>query len=144
MPIDATLIADGQGVVYVHRGAVTADELLDITRKALTRPEKVRKVLFCIIDQSDVALSYEPMHVISQLQILDKKLIQLMRKGFVQAIIAPSDLAFGYARMWQALSENEGWESRVVRSRDEAEKWVRERVQKRFGVELPEKLLAQV
>ena len=141
MPIDATLIANGQGVVYTHRGTVTADELLEITRKALARPEKVRKVLFSIIDQSDVALSYEPMQVISHLQILDKKLIGLMHKGFVQAIIAPSDLAFGYARMWQAMSENEGWESRVVRSRAEAVAWVRERVKARFDVELPEKLL---
>jgi hypothetical protein len=141
MPIDATLIGGGQGVVYIHRGAVTADELLAMTHKALARPEIVRKVLFCIIDQSDVALSYEPMQVISRLQILDKKLIRLMHKGFVQAIIAPSDLAFGYARMWQALSENEGWESRVVRSRAEAVAWVRARVKERFAVELPEKLL---
>jgi hypothetical protein len=41
------------------------------------------------------------------------------------AIVAPSDLAFGIARMWEAFAEVTRWNTHVFRSRAEADPWLR-------------------
>lgn len=40
------------------------------------------------------------------------------------AIVAPSDLAFGTARLWQAYADITAQQTQVFRSRAEAEAWI--------------------
>ena len=54
------------------------------------------------------------------------------------AIVAPRDLEYGLSRMWQAFVEDNGWETMVFRSREQAEEWVREKVSQNFSTDLDE------
>jgi len=53
------------------------------------------------------------------------------------AIVAPSDLLFGLARMWETLAAQPGLNSRVVRARPEAIAWLEDELTRRglaFGL----------
>jgi hypothetical protein len=46
------------------------------------------------------------------------------REGSRVAIVAPTDLLFGIARLFEMSGESSGWDARVFRSMDEARTWL--------------------
>ena len=49
------------------------------------------------------------------------------------ALISKSDVGFGLSRMWEILAEKTNWDTRVFRSRSDAEKWLRTKVFEKFN-----------
>jgi len=52
----------------------------------------------------------------------------------VVAIVANQDLIYGLARMWEMLSYKTEWEKMVLRNREDAEAWIKERVKGKYGI----------
>lgn len=51
----------------------------------------------------------------------------------IVALISRSDVGFGLSRMWEILAEKTNWETRVFRSRGDAEKWLKIKVYEKFN-----------
>ncbi len=92
---------------------------------------------FIIVDLTQVTSLTGETSELEQLVVQDKLLAALTRPGLPFAVVAPQDAHYGVARMWQAISEDIGWDTRILRDRNSAETWIRERVQAKFGMSVP-------
>ena len=137
MPVRVLEVAGGTGLVFHCHGRVEGQDHIRANREVMADPGKLGTRYFCIIDHSGATeMSYDGSavkHLVEQ----DKQLMKHLRPGFLVAVVAPGNLEFGFSRMWQSMAEVTGWEILVVRSRDEAERWVRLAAQRKFHVEIP-------
>jgi hypothetical protein len=58
----------------------------------------------------------------------DMQIAKLTPEGVVVAVISPSDVDFGMARMWRVFSHETGWEIGVFRSWEGAADWLTSRI----------------
>ena len=125
MPIVLTEIENGIGVALTCSGIVTGQEMIEANMVLLSMGTRVRDWRFCVVDHTAVqSVDYSPEDV----QItadLDHAIALNTRKGMLVAIVAPSDVQFGFAQMWRDLARRTGWETMVVRTREQAEEWIR-------------------
>ena len=97
---------------------------MDAENVLLTTEDKVRDITFSLVDLSDVTrfeVTSDEIHRIADVA----KRIALLAPHIVVAVIAPGDYVFGLARMWETLVESTGWTTAVVRSKAEADAWVK-------------------
>jgi hypothetical protein len=93
--------------------------------------------LFIIVDLSEATSLTGEDTELEKLVVQDRVLATLTRPGLPFAVVAPQDAYFGVARMWQATSEETGWDTKILRDRVSAETWIRDRVLAKFGVPVP-------
>ncbi len=137
MPVRVREIAGGKGLVYECYGRVEGEDHVRANRGVMADSKALGSRYFCIIDHSGATeLAYDGTAV-KQIVEQDKQMMSVIRPGFLIAVVAPGNLEFGFSRMWQSMAEITGWEILVVRSRDEAERWIRLAAQRKFHLELP-------
>ena len=137
MAVKASIVAQGAGIVYWCYGVATSRELMRANEAALANPEVLRGMCFGLVDQTDVT---EFDYGTTELRLVaeqDRKVAEFVAQGFLVAVVAPTDVGFGYSRMWQSIAEVTGWETLVVRTRAEADAWIHKRAKQKFGLELP-------
>jgi hypothetical protein len=127
MPIETEVLQNGTGLLLICRGTVTGKDKIEAMERLLAAPELVSHLRYIVIDQNAarVDLSAQDIRTLAE---LERRIAQLAPPGVVGAIIASRDVDYGMARMWQVLVEETGWETRVFRSFDEADSWLREKV----------------
>jgi hypothetical protein len=127
MPIEIEVLQNGTGLHLIGRGTVTGRDKIEAMERLLASPELLRHLRYMVIDEgvAHVDLSAQDIRTIAE---LDRRIAQIAPPGIVIAIIAPREVDYGMARMWQILIEETGWETMVFRSFDEADSWLREKV----------------
>lgn len=138
MPIEVQVVHGGAGRLWTLRGVFSGKELIARNEETL-RTKRYEGVRWMIMDETEatsIDVSPEEVRIITQ---QDERMAAVLPE-MVTAIVAPHDLGFGMSRMWEALTERQGWSTRTFRSRPEAEAWLREEVRRRFRMELPEDL----
>src|SRR5262245_60801885 len=136
MPIRIEIRQAGAGVILDWSGSLTLSDFHEVQTGFLTSSEKLKQVKYILVDLTFVAtlnVPYRDMELIAQ---GDMRLAQNATPGVLFAVAAPRDLGFGLARMWQVLAEKTKWETMVLRSRAEAEAWIRERAHEKFGLDI--------
>jgi len=124
MPFSVKWNAEGQTVLCSGSGVVTGQEILRDTEACLARHERLRTLLRATIVLAGITgleITVEEVRVIAS---LDARLAALNPRVTV-AIVAPQDVVFGFARMWETLVEATGWKTRVFRTEPEAEAWLK-------------------
>ena len=137
MPIETRMLPSG-GRLWIVNGALSGKEII-ARNDAVFKMKAYEGVRWLIIDESQVTsvdLSTEEIGIITQ---QNDRLASLLPK-LVTAIIIPYDLGLGMARLWEIKTERQGWSSNILRSRAEADAWVRQEVFNKFGTELPKDL----
>lgn len=136
MPIEIEGRQNGAGVIYNCRGAMTAADFFQAGRTFLVTPDDIKQWRYCLIDLTSVeAMEIEYKDVVSIVQ-QNKRIAAFALPGVLLAVASPTNLGFGFARMWELLVEEVGWETRTFHSRSEAEIWLNERTRKKFGFDL--------
>ncbi|MCU1308233.1 MAG: hypothetical protein JWN45_2928 [Acidobacteriaceae bacterium] len=133
MPIEVEVLQNGTGLLLICRGKITGKEKIQIMERLLASPESVSRLRYIVIDQADAHLDLSP----QDLRILAGQarcLAKIAPAAVVAAIIAPREVDYGMARMWQVFVEETGWETMVFRSIDEADSTLREKVGAWAGV----------
>jgi hypothetical protein len=132
MPVDVQMLSDGLGWVASCRGTVTGDEFIQRTEKLLRSPDRLQKLRYAILDLTDA--SFFDFSASQEQCVADQaQQLAVLLPSFVHAVILTSDLPFGISRMWEALCQQPGWSTRTFRSRSEANTWVRQEMNQRFG-----------
>jgi hypothetical protein len=124
MPIEVEVLQNGTGLLLTCRGKIAGKEKIEIMERFLASPESVSRLRYIVIDQADAALDLST----QDLRILAgqaRRLAQIAPAVVVGAIIAPREVDYGMARMWQVFVEETGWETMVFRSIDEADSALR-------------------
>jgi hypothetical protein len=124
---------DGAGLLFICTGNVTAKDLLDAKDRLMETPTRLRECQFAIVDlglASSLQLSPDEVRQIAE---RDREIAVITRPGLPVAVLAPTDVAYGLARMWEVFVENTGWETIVFKAREEGEDWVRQKAKALYG-----------
>jgi acyl-coenzyme A thioesterase PaaI-like protein len=98
---------------------VTGKEFIEVIEKHFSSEERMRKYRYGLIDLSGVEAIDVSTGEVEMLVDMNKHAEGIIHDGVV-VHVAPTDVAFGMARMWQAMMEKVNWETHVSRSRDDA------------------------
>ena len=125
MPITISEADHGLGSIIQATGILTDDEYIHSINKHLSQQEDIlKKHLYSISDYSNVTelnISKEA------IQKIAKRCIQYstINQNIIIVIVAGSDLAYGLARMWGLLTDGSNLKINIVRTRNEAENWIK-------------------
>jgi hypothetical protein len=123
MPISYHLKPDARLVILIHAGAVTDDEFLRFY-KSLYEDNRFDKSFNLLIDLGQTSSSVRSAAAL-------RELAQFMQKQFVNttarpkiAVVAPKDVSFGMARMYNFFSRDMSYEFAVFRTTNAALTWL--------------------
>ena len=137
MPFSTEWVSEGRGVQLSGTGPLTGREILEAKIRLLRVPDRLKGLHYGLVDVTDVTeLSITRDDVLEFVQV-DMQIALIVPRPLAVAIVAPSDLAFGIARMWEAFAEVTGWNTHVFRSRADADPWLRPWVEGRLPAEPP-------
>ena len=136
MPLHVRNIAGRSAFEVCCQGRITDQDMIESARQVMSMEESFPVWRFAIIDlQADVVLDLD-FHEIQAAALRHQQMSGALHEGFLVAVIAPKDVQFGLARMWQSFADATGWEINVLRSRSEAEAWLRGRAAYKFDLHI--------
>jgi len=129
MPMSIDYIGDG-GIIARGEGVVTGSEIKEVNDIIYESPEKIKKIVYQICDLTNVSDISGSNFEIEELAIQDKKASEVNPNMFI-AIVGEEDLVYGLSRMWEAFAHDSPFETMVFRKMEDAQQWIREKLQKR-------------
>ena len=136
MPIEIIDLDDGIGNIILGSGILTVNEYIDALKKHLTQDrEKFKRYKYSLTDYTAVTGIDEATPRSVYLVVNLCKQAAQVNPDAVIAAIADKEVLFGLSRMWEILMEETGWDIMVFRTRDSAERWIREKAKLKFGIE---------
>jgi len=123
MSITYQVKPDERLLIVVHAGVVTDDEFLSFY-KAVCEDTRCDKSFNILVDLRQTESSLRSVAAL-------KELAYFMRRQYVDiterpkvAVVAPKDISFGLARMYEAFSSEVPWQFVVFRAADAAFAWL--------------------
>ncbi len=126
MPLHTEFTPDGRGVLQTATGSVSLVELITDLSGRQGDPARIAQRRFVLTDFSGATALTDATTENLRRLIAEQRRTARAAPKLDLAIIAPSDLIFGVARMWEGMAEDLGWSGCVVRTRAEALAWLRE------------------
>lgn len=127
MPYSTEFVDGGRGLIHTAEGVLTGAELIEGAMRLRAEAKRTGLIEYGLTDLSaatQMQVTPEDLRRLAETQVVTA---QIVRRA-VAAVVAPSDLMFGLARMWEAYADATGWTTRVFRDRRSAEDWLRETV----------------
>lgn len=134
MPFPLEFLDDGRGVFEAGIGHVTGSEIIAATQAILAAGDKTSKLVYALVDLSQATNITVTADEMVMKTSLNKRFARLVRAAVV-AIVAPTELQFGVARMWEGMVQATEWTTQVFRTRTEAETWLRSELWARMQFE---------
>ena len=119
MPITYRLRSDEKLVILVHRGIVTDEEFLSFYR-ILYEDNRFDKSFDLLVDLRQTESASRSAEALSEFAEFIRNHFSNTTAGPKVAVVAPKDISFGLARMYEALSGDVPFEFAVFRTSDEA------------------------
>ena len=135
MPVDIVYLDKRHGVMFSCHGLLTGKELID-GLKELAKGDLFTTLKYAILDQSAVesfSIANADIHSVVKHH---KEFSYSVPKHTVVAVIAPTSLGYGLARMWQSLVADIHWVTKVFKSDTEARDWVKESVKEHHDIQV--------
>jgi len=136
MPITINPLQQGPGLQYICHGVLNEKDFIEANVRMIMFGEQVKQFKFFLVDQTNVEtidISDEGLRMMTDYgnRIADK-----FHPQAIVAIVAPYEAGFEFARKWEDLAKQRGWDTMTFRARSEAEQWIRRKVHEKFGIEL--------
>ncbi len=125
MSYSTEVIDNGKGILHIGSGTVSGSDLMSSASTILNMVRGGLRPEYALTDLSAVTSFAVSADEIARNAELNRGIANLVPSARV-AIIAPSAVVYGMARMWQAYMDDTGWKSRVFRLREEALLWLKE------------------
>jgi hypothetical protein len=123
MPITYHLKLDERLLVIVHEGVVSDDEFLAFY-KALYEDSRIDKSLNLLVDLRHTKSSGRSGPAVRELaHFMEGRFINIPARPKI-AVVAPKDVSFGMARMYDFFSRYKPWDFVVFRAADAALAWL--------------------
>ena len=140
MPIAISESSNDHGIGYVFECRFNGQDLIEANSKLISMfhssPEKMKGKRYFLIDQSSAESFDYSQEEFRTILDQDRELLAMAADGVMVAILAPSELHYGFARMWEIYTKEWGWDVMIFREREKAEKWLRDRIKEKYGIEL--------
>ena len=123
MPISYHLKPDQKLVVLVHKGIISDEEFLSFY-EALYEDAQFDKSFNLLVDLRQTESSVRSAAALNQFaDFIRKQFVNISVKPKV-AVVAPKDISFGLARMYEVFSDDVPWQFAVFRAADAALAWL--------------------
>jgi len=135
MPVEVKYLDGGIGFGLTVRKDLTGDKLIDAVKRFYLSEESLRKNKYGLVDYTPVEninLSRDDVSIIAELTNKASKIAP----DRIVAVVASEDACFGLSRMWEMLSEESSWEKMIFRIKDDAEEWLKKRVNEKFNIDI--------
>ena len=127
MPYEVIFQKSDGGVITIYSGVVTDEDLLQSANDKCSSVEKIKSYRYALTDCSNVTeLKVTTDAVIKNAEIAKSAFAINSNIIFVAAV--PTDLMYGLSRLWQVYADESDGQTKVVRSREEADIWLAERL----------------
>jgi hypothetical protein len=123
MPITYRLRSDEKLVILVHRGIVTDEEFLSFYR-TLYEENRFDNSLDLLVDLRQTESASRSAGALSEFAEFIRNHFSSTTAGPKVAVVAPKDISFGLARMYEAMSGDVPFEFAVFRTSGEALSWL--------------------
>jgi hypothetical protein len=123
VPIVYRIEPDVGLVILVHTGVVPDDEFLSSYRTLFGDPQ-YQKSFNMLVDLRRADSSARSPDTLRQLAEFVRQLFGDAEEGPKVAVVAPEDISFGLARMYEALSDTVPWDFKVFRDVKVALPWL--------------------
>ena len=125
MPYTIRLLEDGRGILAQGSGTVTLEEIERAKQEFIRSGELKSPIAYLIVDGTGASASdFSGADIRRVAESTTRLSPSLFSPGARAAVVAPTDMLFGVARMWEVFVEGAGMEVQVFRSREDAEPWV--------------------
>ena len=128
MPYEITYRETDGGVYTKYYGIVTDSDIMNSMKERFSSDDKVSSYRYAITDCTEVEKFDVSPEVMKESAALSKR-VSSINKHIAVVAIMPTDLEFGMGRMWQAYSYETGWKTGIVRTKEEAEVWLKENLE---------------
>ena len=123
MPITYRLKSDEKLMILVHRGIVTDEEFL-LFYKTLYEDTRIDKSFDLLVDLRQTQSASRSAEALNEFaEFIRNQFLNTTARPKV-AVVAPKDISFGLARMYEAVSVDAPLEFAVFRTTDEALSWL--------------------
>jgi hypothetical protein len=123
MPITYQLKPDERLVVFIHVGVVTDEEFLSFY-KALYEENRFDKSFNALVDLRQTESTVRSAEALTEFaEFIHEQYTNITSRPKV-AVVAPEDISFGLARMYEVFSGDVPWEFLVFREVDSALAWL--------------------
>ncbi len=137
MPISKAEADGGLGCVFTVEGLLEDAEYFACLHEHLTtefeRFAGYRYTLFDMSEMGEIAVETESIRKVAALAEASAE----RNRDSVVAFVTPSQLAFGLYRLFDLSMGEHAWENRSFDKREDPERWLRERIAAKFGIEDP-------
>lgn len=123
MPVHINTIRNGEGIEFISSGIVTGQEIIEANKRIYTR-EVLLGLKYKIIDRTTCTEYRVDSEEIRQIAEQDRQAARI-NPNISVILISTTPLQFGMSRMWQLLTDEIGFRTRIVRDRAEAESWLK-------------------
>jgi hypothetical protein len=124
MAFVTTFVNRGRCVVQIGCGIVLGSEMVGGARAVREHVQSGGDLTHGLVDLSDVTELHLSADEVGLIAAENHQAAASMSHATV-AVIAATDLAFGMARMWEAMVAGTNWRTRVFRDRQAARAWLR-------------------
>lgn len=124
MPASYEVVGEKRCLLITAAGAVTGDDMVAVSL-AVEANRGLHPMPFCLVDLTGVDQFLVTRGDVERVVAVSHRLAALS-PAMAVAVAAPTDLVFGMARMWEAMSNGSGWTTRVFRSVADARRWLAE------------------
>ena len=124
MAFVTTFVNRGRCVVQIGSGVVLGSEMVAGARAVREHVASGGQLTHGLVDLSDVTELHLTAEKVEEIAVENRIAAASMSHGTV-AVIATRDLAFGMARMWEAMVSSTRWCTRVFRDDKAARAWLR-------------------
>jgi|TARA_B100001964_G_scaffold84430_1_gene95275 hypothetical protein len=128
-------VDDGLGVIYMGKGILTGEEIIQADQKQLSNLDMLKKKKYFLGDFSTVDEAKIITEEIIMIAELDEKMESIAGTNLV-VIVASKNILFGLSRMWETFVDKLDWQTYVCRTRVEAEAWLRTKAKAVFDIEI--------
>jgi hypothetical protein len=135
MPIMIKSLDNGLGISFTGKGIVTGEDLINATRKIFSSEESIRKSRYGMLDFSKIEWFNTTSTELKIVTDMDTRAARI-NPDLIITIITEESSAYGLSQIWRAYMDETNWESKIFRSRPEAESWMKKRVKEKFGIDI--------
>jgi hypothetical protein len=118
------------GVVVTYFGDVTEQDLIDSVIERFGDSERAKNLIYSIGDFTNSATINIRTENVKKIGATARDLLD-RNSSLLFVVVAPSDLAFGLGRMWEAYSDVSGDNVHIFRERAKADHWLNEQLRNR-------------
>jgi hypothetical protein len=135
MPVDIVRLDNNKGIVFKCLGEFHGKEFIDAL-KQVHNDSAFNEIKYALVDETLLDTFNVSSAEIYEIAKQTRRISSLLSKGTVIALVAPTAIGFGLGRVWEAVSCDIGWITKVFRSGDEAIAWIKERMKNEYEIDI--------